>query len=285
MSQEFDRLLDDRYALRGWFESSLGRTLQAYEMNRLRELLPTLYGTVALQLGRIGRLDLLDSAIAPTRIVLDPLVDPVGAFVRGVPEELPFDARSVDVALLPHTLDFCDDPHQVLREVSRVLAPEGHAVIFGFNPVSLWGLRRQLTRAPRPMPWSANFFRLARIKDWLGLLDFQVTHGQMLFYQPPIQRERLRERMHFLDKMGDRWWPLMAAVYLVVAKKRVAGMTPMPLAWKQQRVMSAAQAAPARRVAAPRGTLVAKEQGSSKGLVLPFRRLPRPPLSTSFVPE
>ncbi|HLF22911.1 MAG TPA: class I SAM-dependent methyltransferase, partial [Burkholderiales bacterium] len=152
--------------------------------------------------------------------------------VRAAVDELPFDERSVDLVLLPHTLDFSDDPHPVLREVSRVLRPDGHAVILGFNPMSLWGLRRLATRRPRPVPWCAHFFWLARVKDWLALLDFECTHGSMLYYRPPLKREPSMERFYFLEHTGDRWWPMMAGVYLIVAKKRVFGMTTLPVEWK-----------------------------------------------------
>jgi SAM-dependent methyltransferase len=157
--------------------------------------------------------------------------------------------------ILPHTLDFCDDPHQVLREVSRVLRPEGHVVILGFNPMSMWGFRRLVARRPRPAPWCGKFFRLARIKDWLALLDFETTHGMMLYYRPPLRNEGFMHRLHFLDKMGDRWWPMMAGVYLVVAKKRVVGVTPLPLSWKTNRAVAAGAAQPAAR-----------------GMILPFRK-------------
>ncbi len=242
-----------RGQLRAWFDSPLGRSLQAVEAYNLRAVLPTLYGTVAVQLGSIGKLDLMDACTAPARIVLDVLsnaprngqvkqttdVGLVGAapsWVLGTPDALPFDTRSVDVALLPHTLDFSPEPHQVLREVNRCLGPEGHVVILGFNLMSLWGVRRLLTSQPRPMPWRGNFLSLGRIKDWLALLDFEFTHGSMLYYRPPLQRESIMERLYFLDQAGDRWWPLMAAVYLVVAKKRVMGVTPLPVAWKTKRM-------------------------------------------------
>jgi SAM-dependent methyltransferase len=242
-------------ALRAWFDKPLGCSLQAHEIHRLRDVLPQFYGTVALQLGRLGKLDMLDVSPVPTRILLDLAGEPDGVVVRGIPEALPFDAKSVDVMLLPHTLDFCDDPHRVLREVARVLSPEGHAVILGFNPLSLWGARRLFARRPRAMPWCGRFLRLARIKDWLKLLDFEVTHGQMLYYRPPLRGEAARDRLHFLDKIGDRWWPMTAAVYLVAAKKRVLGVTPLPLEWKRKRAIGPAAAEPAAR-----------------GIVLPFQR-------------
>jgi SAM-dependent methyltransferase len=241
--------------LREWFDSPLGHSLQTLEAQHLRAVLPRLYGTVAAQLGQIGQIDLMDACIAPTRILLDQYAGPDGCVVRSVPEALPLETRSTDVLILPHTLDFCRDPHQVLREVSRVLRPESHVVIFGFNPISLWGFRRLTARRPRAAPWCGNFFRLARIKDWLALLDFETTHGAMLYYRPPLRNEVFMQRLRVLDKMGDRWWPMMAGVYMVVAKKRVVGVTPLPLSWKTRRYLVSGVAQPATR-----------------GMVLPFQR-------------
>jgi len=257
-----------RARLYRWFDSPLGRSVQALEAHHLREVLPQLYGTMALQLGCIGKLDLLDASVAPTRVLLDlngaPIARPTDptmeaalagvrtSLVRAHSDAIPLDSRSVDIALLPHTLDFSDDPHRVLREVSRVLSPEGHAVILGFNLVSLWGLRRILARRPRAVPWCGNFFRLARIRDWLKLLDFEFTHGGMLYYRPPVQREHVIDRLYFLEKAGDRWWPMMAAVYLLVAKKRVVGMTPLPVSWKTKEATGPVATEPASRSALQR---------------------------------
>ncbi|MHB1951574.1 MAG: class I SAM-dependent methyltransferase, partial [Acidiferrobacteraceae bacterium] len=199
-----------------WFNGPLGRSLQAVEAHRLRSVLPPFYGRFAVQLGLTGKADLLESSSMPTRAVLDAIDQPRAPDVYGCPEALPFDARSVDLVLLPHTLDFSPDPHQVLRETHRVLVPEGHAVILGFNPLSLWGVQRIFSRG-RCVPWSAQFIRLMRIRDWLALLDFEWVGGRMMYYRPLLRSESVMDRLHFLEAMGDRWWPLAAAVYLIVA--------------------------------------------------------------------
>lgn len=248
-----------RAQLLAWFDSPLGRSLQAVEAHGLRTVLPALYGTVAMQVGQFGKLDLLDASAAPIRVVVEgddrcfPASYPAEQRLTGTrtvclraqADALPLEACSIDVALLPHTLDFVRNPHPVLREVSRVLRPEGHVVVLGFNPLSLWGARRLLAPRPRPAPWSGHFFRLARVKDWLALLDFECTQGKMLYYRPPLRGEHAMDRLYFMERAGDRWWPLMAAVYLLVAKKRVFGMTPLPVEWKERRDLALAGARPA----------------------------------------
>ena len=218
-----------------WFEQPLGRSIQAKEVDRLRPVLSGLYAVRAVQLGSVGSFDPLGSCNAPSQYVVDAHSNTKKNAVRAIPEALPFDSKSIDLMVLPHTLDFSADPHQVLREVERVLVPEGHVVILGFNPISFWGLRRLFTpRSHRTGPWSANFIALRRMKDWLALMHFEITGGSMLYYRPPLSNPRLLDRLFVLDKLGDRWWPMMAGVYLLVAKKRVAGMTPIRPQWRFQ---------------------------------------------------
>lgn len=56
------------------------------------------------------------------------------------------------------------------------------------------------------------------------------------------------DRLHFLDPAGDRWWPMAGAVYLLVAKKRVVGMTPLRPEWRTTKAFGRAVARPALRV-------------------------------------
>lgn len=237
-----------RRAVRAWFEGPLGHSLQAIEAEGLRAVLPSLYAATALQLGRIGDLDLLAGSTAPTRIVFDVCADQGCAGVQGVPEALPFASKSANMILLPHTLDFAADPHQVLREVDRVLMPEGHVIILGFNPLSLWGLWRLFLFRDDAVPWCGHFLRLMRVKDWLALLDLEPVFGTMLYYRPPIERARMRERLAFMERAGDRWWPLGAGVYLLVARKRELMLTPVRPRWTRRRVMGGRLSQPVARV-------------------------------------
>lgn len=225
-----------RQALCEWFATALGTSLQIAEIDRLRAILPQLYGAVAVQVGCIGSQDWLAGCAIPTRLLYDVAAAPATPTVRGIPEALPFASKTISLAVLPHTLDFALDPHQVLREVDRILTPEGHVVIVGFNPLSLWGLWRVFDLRRGRVPWCGHFLRLMRVKDWLALLDFEIVNGSMLWYRPPLQRERSMERLRFLEAMGDRWWPLAAAVYVVVAKKRELGLTPLRPAWRRRLV-------------------------------------------------
>jgi SAM-dependent methyltransferase len=152
-------------------------------------------------------------------------------------EELPFASQSIDLLVLPHALEFADDPHRVLREVERVLMPEGQVVISGFNPISLWGMRQMVGRSfGSPfLPEAGQFLALPRLKDWLKLLGFEVHRGHFGCYRPPFSAERWQGRFGFIESAGNRWWPFCGAVYLVHAIKRVPGMRLIGPPWKERK--------------------------------------------------
>ena len=152
---------------------------------------------------------------------------------------LPFPANSLDLVVLPHTLELHADPHATLREVERVLVPEGRVVICGINPVSLWGLRqrrahlyRRLGMGDLYLPQEGEFIGYWRLRDWLRLLSFEVESGRFGCYRPAVSDEVWLERFRWMDKAGARWWPIFGAVYFLVATKRVRGMRLMGPAWK-----------------------------------------------------
>lgn len=213
-------------AFSSWLSSPLGQYLAEQERIWLDRTVKDLFGFVAVQLD-VPELDGLIQNRMPSRWHIgwqgDVLCDD---------EQLPLATSSVDLMVLPHGFDFADDPHQLLREVDRVLVPEGQLVLTGFNPMSLWGLRR-LGADKSQMPWQGHFLRMARVKDWLELLNFEVIGGAMMAYSPPINNCRWRQRCEFMEAAGDRWWPIGGAVYGLRAVKRVAGMRLIRPQWKK----------------------------------------------------
>ena len=162
------------------------------------------------------------------------------------PHWLPFPENSIDLIVMPHALEFTDDPHQMLREAYRVIRPEGQIVIAAFNPFSLFGAKRYFGREQRP-PWNGNFIALYRMKDWLTLLGFDVVGGRLDCYVPPFAREKWLSRFGFFERAGDRWWPIAGGVYFLRATKHVQGMRVItPAKQRRQRRSAFVPAARAR---------------------------------------
>lgn len=227
-----------RQQLEAWFERDLGRSMLAAVILRLSSLLPNLFGYHILQLGVFHDKPLLASSRISHQVILsiDPAVSPgTGSGVHCESGALPIAADSVDVVVLPYVLEFEPDPHQVLREIERVLIGEGHIVIIGFNPWSCWGLWRLLLAWSEAVPWCGRFLRLGRVKDWLKLLGFEVTHVSRVFYRPPLSSNRLLRNLAFMEKLGRMMWPVFGGSYVIVARKRLVRLIPIRSEWRARR--------------------------------------------------
>ncbi|HEX3139425.1 MAG TPA: methyltransferase domain-containing protein [Rhizobacter sp.] len=241
-----------------WLKTPPGRYLLAWEQAQLDRCVADVFGFHALQLG-LPELDALRANRMPHRwLAVDqpapamewrPAAEVPEARPRAVKllcdfDALPFDSQSLDLIVLPHSLELARDPHLALREVDRVLVPEGRVVIIGFNPGSLWALRQRLGRMgqgmglrrgqPLFMPSEGEFIGYWRLRDWLRLLSFEVEQGRFGCYRPPFSSEPMLTRFEWMEHTGDRWWPVLGAVYLLVAVKRVRGMRLVGLVRRQR---------------------------------------------------
>lgn len=153
-------------------------------------------------------------------------------------EELPFDSQSIDLIVLPHVLEFAKEPHQILREVDRILIPEGRVIITGMNRVSLWGGRQFFGRLIKRhfLPEEGEFIGPHRLRDWLKLLSMEVGQTRFGCYALPVNNEQWLQNSGMMESLGQRWWPRLGAVYMIEAVKRVRGMHLVGPALKQKRV-------------------------------------------------
>ena len=263
---------DQIIGLHQWFDSPPGRYLLAWEQARYDEAVADIFGYHSLQLGlplleclRANRMPhqwlsqgqealgeggactglgasvafgTAGSGAAQNHRMVDLLVDP---------SALPFPENSLDLLVLPHTLELSADPHTTLREAERVLMPEGRVIISGMNPASLWGFRqrrahlyKRLGQGTLYLPDAGEFIGYRRLRDWLQLLNFEVESARFGCYRPAVRSSQWLDRFGFMDSLGERWWPILGAAYFVVAVKRVHGMRLMGPAWRTERQRSAA---------------------------------------------
>ena len=232
-----------------WLLSPQGRYVLDWESQKIGAVVTDLFGYNALQLG-LPQMDFL----AENRIPLRQIAGDAGKVdVLCDPRELPFSANSIDLVVLPHMIEFHDDPHQILREIERILIPDGQLVITGFNPISLWGLRRRLPYCRNNFPMNGSFISVLRLKDWLQLLGFEVERGNFGCYAPPFVQEKWFGRCHFMEAAGDRWWSFAGGVYLLRAVKRVRGMRLIMPRWKQKNPATKTLTTATRKEIAARG--------------------------------
>ncbi len=249
------RMRQQIISLDDWWDTPQGRHALAWEQSRFSAAVADVFGFNAVQLG-VPQLDGLATNRMPHRWLVgmhqvadDCAVDPATPLHRTCqmvcdPAALPFQANTLDLVVLPHTLEQSAHPHGALREVERVLRPEGRVVISGLNPLSLWAMRQRrshlcgklglqgLSERALFLPRSGEFIGHWRIRDWLQLLGFEVTAVTFGVYEPAVQSERWLTRYAWMQQMGAQWWPILGAVYSVEAVKRVRGMRLLGPAWK-----------------------------------------------------
>ena len=236
-----------------WTQTPLGSYLLEREQAYFDKAVADIFGYNAFQMG-LPELELLRAS----RIQLRCRVAPYGIpDMRAELPDLPIASNSADLVLLPHVLEFAQHPHQILREVERVLMPDAQVVISGFNPYSLWGWRRVFHRG-RDFPWRGRFISLMRVKDWLALLGFEIIGGQMACYAPPSRQEKWLERFGFMESAGDRWWPIAGGVYFLQAVKRVRGMRLIMPKWSDRLAPAKPLAASAQKVREKEEALTAR---------------------------
>ena len=236
-----------------WLDEERGKGLLWEESRLVEEALDAVFGDYLLQIGAWGPENLfLKSARTRQRyIVADTLNTP--ASLVSSSDYLAIASDSIDAVLLPHTLETSSDPHQWLREIDRVLRPEGHLIVLGFNSPSWWLLRQRLSDGGF-LPGIDRFVGEHRLNDWLQLLGFRIT--QTRFYHPASTVDRLvsdpgaanptldtitqqgwwrknllrrpSEQRGMLRTMRSwRYWRVAAACYMVVARKEVMNVAPM----------------------------------------------------------
>ncbi|MDX1589526.1 MAG: class I SAM-dependent methyltransferase [Oleiphilaceae bacterium] len=224
--------------LAGWFDTPLGQNLLAHQQALVEVSVQASFGARMLECG----LDPHCSVVAPHSSWLqwqavsggDCLKSPMHSPLICQHEELPFADEALDLVILHHSLDITHHPHRVLREAARVLRSGGQLVLLGFNPWSLWGLRRAISRS-RAMPWSAGFLRAHRLTDWMRLLDFAVERPRYQFYRPPTQNPRVLSRLAFMEPLSDHGGPLpWGGFYLLSGEKRQAATIRPDRIWQQR---------------------------------------------------
>ncbi len=258
--------------MQSWLETPPGEYLLAWERAQFDTAVADIFGYHALQLGLaplpalqanrmphrwlaipsfVGNTDSVANAESDTQVQQrQPVADLVTDF-----SALPFFENSLDLLVLPHSLELSPDPHATLREAQRVLVPEGRLVVCGFNPVSLWGFKQMrghlyhgLSRIvtgeafdAKPtfsrrealyLPETGEFLGHRRMKDWLRLLNFDIESTQFGCYRPALRSDKWLQRFGWMDKAGERYWPILGAVYMIIAVKRVHGTRMISPNWK-----------------------------------------------------
>ncbi|SDW63599.1 class I SAM-dependent methyltransferase [Marinobacter mobilis] len=223
-----------------WFQTPLGRALIADQRRCIDQVLAgVMPGDRLLQVGLSHRLP-LTSALDFTHKFMT-----TSEWGCGIPDgavvcdsdELPFPSESMDLVILHHSADFSAYPHQVVREACRVLKGGGQLLHIGFNPLSIWGLRKLLSRC-HSGPWGGRFILKSRMEDWLRLLDLGVDRSGSYFLHLPLNNLSPQGDLRWLTRIGGQGILPVGAYYCILATKRVGSPIKVQRNWRRSNVIT-----------------------------------------------
>ena len=220
MGLKFSEICD---RLETWYAAPRGQYLLAQEQALSGELLDSVFGYHQLQLGVTRYQQLATDSRLGHKIYANAVA---GGEIGLVSEP--------DAVVLHHALEFAEKPHALLREAHRVLAPQGHILVLGFNPASLFGLAIRIAGWFPQRLWSdSHHIGTRRLNDWLHLLGAEVQAVRHCFVTPPAGGERVFNFLSRSDQLAMRYQVPLGGVYGMLAQKKVSTLTPSRIRWRK----------------------------------------------------
>ena len=219
-----------------WYKSPHGQRLLA---ETTATLTPWLEQTVGYYAVHAATFEVDEKLLSPSRTRLQVIANathyPKSHLLSDF-STLPFATESLDLIIAHHVFEFVSEPHEFLREVERVLIPEGRLIIVAFNPFGAQGLFKlvQLHRRAAP-PWSGHFYSSQRIRDWLSVLGFKVEQT-CYFSFPMTAYKHSADRRSKIPLWCERFLPISGSLYAVFALKQVSRLIPMDERWDRRLV-------------------------------------------------
>ena len=228
-----------------WYREPRGRRLLRETEAALAPWVERAVGYYALEVRAFeSNATWLDASPVQAHFALSPVRQKdsrvVGDFLR-----LPFEANGLDLIVAHHVLEFCADPHEFLREVDRVLIPEGRVIVVGFNPFGVHGLL-QWFKPRTAAPWGGHFYPALRVREWFSVLGFDVEKTRYFafpFAPPPAAAANRAPRPAWA-----RLLPFCGTLFALLAVKRVSRMIAVGASWTPKKVLTGKEMQPTARL-------------------------------------
>lgn len=204
-----------------WYQTPRGKLLKELEADYLKRAITVSCQQTVLQIGGLGWEDqFVDCTLYKYYTILDAnnLGCPTARKIQAKAFSLPLKSDSVDMIIVPHLLEFDSYRFQTMREIERILKPEGIILIMNFNPWSIWIRYQFLWERKWANSWRGYFIGQSRVLDWLKLLNFEVTVSSE-FYLDTVKSTHGK----FITNSSS----LSATAYAIKAIKRRYNLIPL----------------------------------------------------------
>jgi SAM-dependent methyltransferase len=217
----------DAVELDRFYRTRKGMTAQRMILRRLHAIWPNAEGLDVLGLG--FPTPFLESYRATARRCVSLMPAGQGAVVQsnvlstaalGDETHLPFPEAVFDRVLLVHAIEEADALAPLLREIWRVLAPQGRILIVAASRSGIWA-RLDSTPFGHGRPFSRS--QLTQLLD--GAL-FEPTAWSRALYAPPWNWSTGKKAANIWEQTGESFWPGLGAIVLAEAVKRTAALSP-----------------------------------------------------------
>ena len=228
---------------KSWYQTLSGQAALERLDDISAEVLSGVFGYSAIQIGALsGQHDLLKSSRITSCFSLlsqgnEDKYNFSGDVISSI-EHLPIATDNIDLVVASHVLELSEDPHQVLREIDRVLVPEGHCILIGFNPYSLLRIGQA---ARSGFHRKNNIYKMrsvSRVRDWFSLLGFEVVNLHYMGMRLGVNNQKVYDRLGWLEDWGRFAAPVLGNMYMFHVKKQVIAMRPHKKIWMAPAVLS-----------------------------------------------
>lgn len=162
--------------LNQWYKTTLGAQILKHEITSLSNELPELFGYYIVQLGGPDNNKILASSSINNKIVLNKNIK------LSINKPL-LSKEKVDVLVAMHALECITQPNTLLEQMYDALIPNGHLIVFGFNPYSKLGIKSLLSKN-KPLPWLENWISPGRMRILLKKHGFTVLGNPKQLLKP-----------------------------------------------------------------------------------------------------
>lgn len=127
----------------------------------------------------------------------------------------PLPDASLDRVLIVHGLEETSNPRRLMREVWRVLSPEGKVVIVAAHRRGLWS-SFDMSPFAAGRPYSNR-----QLRELLQEATFNVVQHTGALFFPPVNSPFLLRAARYWERAGGRVWSGLSGVLMVEASKNL----------------------------------------------------------------
>jgi ubiquinone/menaquinone biosynthesis C-methylase UbiE len=165
-----------------WFDNH--PQLYQAEVNAIRQLIPSQGQSleVGVGSGRFATALNISTGVEPSYRMAELAAQRGVAVCQAIGERLPFANHQYDFVLLVTVICFVEDPTLFLREVFRVVKPEGCIILAFIDKDSALGQMYNANKESNPFYWKARFYSVAEVADFVQAAGFsKVAYCQTIF--------------------------------------------------------------------------------------------------------